>query len=518
MPSTYQSALRDMMPGSSALISNQAQGQSVEPFERSYNPFNPAFRESVRGVLNDVTGASNVAGNDGYLRSKVVNLGVDAMDATAVGNATGFGDTADALSKGNYGGAAINGIATLAGMIPIAGKPIANKIKSALRTMPEFGPVIQTARAGERFEIPVMDSVNPLGYSDNPLMGAVDQSQRPPTISQGTFKRRVSEYNTDPVIRRREDARLLGGVATSPEDLYMQTATYEQMLGRPLIVLPADKTIYGNVSRVAGVDIDPYMVQGGPGHLDKHGNWVSMGSAARGKQLHANKVMDKTGEQPMYVYTAMGNPGSNFAESASAVALRYIESGGGLTDNGVSLLNSKMGAMLDKGDTVGIATDWPGYESPQQVMEWLKNDTPKGPSAGNKRKAFISALDSKQLQDNGAPIMNDVYSIINEKELRDYPAGFSGHRAMLSEYTDHRNLMPDNTNDSYDTKIPGQHGLAITDPMVPWNVMFPDPAKARAKKQGPYRSFQTSGSAKDYQMANDEWFEGIQNYLRSLKE
>ena len=72
-------------------------------------------------------------------------------------------------------------------------------------------------------------------------------------------------------------------------------------------------------------------------------------------------------------------------------------------------------------------------------------------------------------------------------------------------------------NASYNTVIPAKQGLAITDEMVPWNVMFPDPAAARVMKQGPYRSFQTAGSAQDYQMANEQWLQGIQDYLGTLR-
>ena len=349
-------------------------------------------------------------------------------------------------------------------------------------------------------------------------MAQVDPNVRPETISPGTFNRRVQEYQNDPIIRNREQARLLGGVVTTPEDLFLQSATYEQLLGRPLIALPADRTMVGNVSRVAGIDIDPYLVEGGPRHLDRWGNWMSMGTAANTKQLHVNKVADATGQEPVLMYMGMGHPGSNFSESASAVALRYIDRVGGLTDDGVKILNRKMKAMLDKGDTQGIAQDWPGYESPQQVMSYLEKDTPNGPSAGNKRKAFIKALDSVEIQNQGAPIMSDVYSAINDPNLRDQPVGFSGYRAMLSKYTNPRDLERNTSmNASYDTVIPATQGLAITDEMVPWDVMFPDPASARAMKQGPYRSFQTSGSEQDYQMANEQWLQGIQNYLKTLK-
>ena len=67
------------------------------------------------------------------------------------------------------------------------------------------------------------------------------------------------------------------------------------------MILPADKTIYGEVNRVAGVDIDPVLVEGGPQHLDRYGNWMSMGGAARNKQAHVNRVREQTQQDPILI-------------------------------------------------------------------------------------------------------------------------------------------------------------------------------------------------------------------------
>jgi len=103
--------------------------------------------------------------------------------------------------------------------------------------------------------------------------------------------------------------------------------------------------------------------------------------------------------------------------------------------------------------------------------------------------------------------------------MLDNPAGFSGSRVMVAADADPL-TMEKNTglNASYDTVVQGEGGAVINQPMLPWNVMFPDPAAARANKQGPYRSFQTSGGAQDYQMADERWFQGVNKYLSSLRD
>lgn len=388
--------------------------------------------------------------------------------------------------------------------------------QSALRRF--SGPEIQTAQAGRVVETPPRDFRNEKGYSTNPLMAATDLQSRPENIARGSYQGLVNRYETDPDFAMREQARILGGRYTQPENLFMQSATYEDLLGKPLVILPADKTIYGEVNQVAGVDIDPVLVEGGPQHLDRYGNWMSMGGAARNKQKHVNRVREQTQQDPILMYTAMANPGSNFSVAPSEIAVSMIKKQGDLTRNQADMLDSAI-ANLNQNtqDLKGIPESWPGYESPEQLLEWLTTDSPTA-SAGNKRKAFMgdAILNKPAFQKSGFPIPNDIYSVVNEQEMMNMPKGMSGARAMLSTDIDPSDMVVDPTlNRSYNTIIPSQGGIAITEPMIPYDVMYPDPVAARAGKNDPYRSFQTSGGAQDYQMANEQWLEGVYRNLKS---
>ena len=213
----------------------------------------------------------------------------------------------------------------------------------------------------------------------------------------------------------------------------------------------------------------------------------------------------------------MDNKGSNFAEPASVIAARYIKSIGGLTRSGEDILNRQMASQLNKGDTQGVAESWGTLKSLEDLEDWLKTPD-EYVTAGNKRKAFMDVLTNRKLQAEGGPIPEDIYSVLNEQSMLDNPAGFSGSRVMVAADVDPR-AMQRNTeiNPSYNTVIEGEGGAVINQPMLPWDVMFPGPAAARANKQGPYRSFQTSGGAQDYQMADDQWQEGVDKYLSSLR-
>jgi hypothetical protein len=497
-------------------------GAEMKPFSPSINPFNPNFRATIGSKLREWIDDSGIGG--GY-RQGLINAGEGvetAIDFTPiVGDAVGIGDVRTSYNQGDMVGTGINAAAAAVGALPIVGDVAAKGAKSALRSLREnsqFGDAIQTANAGDVNEYPVRDFVNEKGYSINPLMAEVNQDVRPENIAKGSYRKLLSEYNENPIIAQRENARLLGGRVLSPDDLFAQEGTYEQLLGSPLIPLPADKTIFGTVDRVAGVDIAPYTVEGGPQHFDRYGNWMSMSGAAKSKQGHANRVRAETKKDPVYVYMGMDNYGSNFAEPASVIASRYIKSIGGLTKQGEDILNRQMKSQLNKGDTKGIAESWKGYTTPEDLEEWLKT-TDEYATAGNKRKAFMNVLTNRELQAEGAPIPEDIYSIINEQSMLDNPAGFSGSRVMVAADADPL-TMERNTglNASYDTIIQGEGGAVINQPMLPWDVMFPDPAAARANKQGPYRSFQTSGGAQDYQMADERWLEGVNKYLSSLRD
>ena len=387
----------------------------------------------------------------------------------------------------------------------------ADQGKSTL-TLEGFGPVEQTMRAGEIIRPSMYDIINEKGYSVAPFMANVDPSApRPENISAGTFKRRMQEYENNPIVRQREQARMLGGEIVSPQDAFMQTATLEQLQNRPLVMLPADRLAVGQVNKVAGVDVRPFRIDGGPQYADINKHWLSMESAAKAKQGHINRVREETQMDPVAVYVAMGEEGSDFSVGPSVATTRYLEATGGLTPEGAKILDQKMKSLPDNKDTKGIAKSWPGYKSPEQLEEYLTVDKGEGPSLGNRRKAFMSVMDNAELLKEGMPNRSDIYASVNNPELRGMPVGASGLRALITEYVNPNEMTYDPlTNASYDTVIPAQQALALpVESMTTWDTMFPSMAAARADKRSDraYRSSQTAGGALDYQMADQEWLD-----------
>jgi len=111
--------------------------QSAEPFVRSYNPFNPAFRDTVRSGINELIGGREMGGTPTQrYRAGMADLLSGSVDfVPGIGEAAGVGDVRRELGAGNYGNAAIAGGATMLGVLPIAGDMMAQAGKSALRAL-----------------------------------------------------------------------------------------------------------------------------------------------------------------------------------------------------------------------------------------------------------------------------------------------------------------------------------------------------------------------------------------------
>jgi len=117
-----ESALRQLVP------------QSAEPFVRSYNPFNPAFRETMRASISDLLGGRAVGGTPTQrYRANIADMLTGAVEmAPGVGEAVGVTDTRQAIRSGDYGTAAMLGGATALGMVPVIGDAASRAIREGL--------------------------------------------------------------------------------------------------------------------------------------------------------------------------------------------------------------------------------------------------------------------------------------------------------------------------------------------------------------------------------------------------
>ena len=142
-----QSALRQFTP------------QSAEPFVRSYNPLNPAFRDTVRSGITDLLGGRAMGGTPTQrYRAGMADLLTGAVDfAPGIGEAVGVADTVQAARGGNYGTAAILGGATVLGMAPLIGDAASKAIRGGL-DMSQSARMQRAAEQGFNVDMPVYQS------------------------------------------------------------------------------------------------------------------------------------------------------------------------------------------------------------------------------------------------------------------------------------------------------------------------------------------------------------------------
>ena len=115
-----ESALRGLVP----------RPQEIVAPTRSWNPLNPAFRDTVSSAVSNLLGSSNIAGREGYDRSLYADMLTGSVDfVPGVSEAAGVGDVRREVSQGNYPGAALAGVATALGVVPVIGDAAAKAVR-----------------------------------------------------------------------------------------------------------------------------------------------------------------------------------------------------------------------------------------------------------------------------------------------------------------------------------------------------------------------------------------------------
>jgi GNAT superfamily N-acetyltransferase len=77
-------------------------------------------------------GSSNIAGREGYDRSRYADMLTGSVDfVPGVSEAAGVGDVRREVSQGNYPGAALAGVATALGVVPVIGDAAAKAVRGA---------------------------------------------------------------------------------------------------------------------------------------------------------------------------------------------------------------------------------------------------------------------------------------------------------------------------------------------------------------------------------------------------
>lgn len=435
-------------------------------------------------------------------RAREQNAGIDLLAGAIPGVSEGLmsSDIANAWEGGSHGTAM--GLGALS-MLPWAAtiKKVGGAATDAVRAL--RGGADDAERALVREAAPIYD-VNGVPID---------------ALSKSEQTKYDKAIKASPAFRKMEAART---GETILEDTHQfsepNIIQFEDLLNKRGIPIHGDRTAAGKrLTRLNGIDIPGGVeLQGGAPYAHMHGDldtgygWASMGDAANKKQTHFKNAAHDTDTDVMGIYTTMGMDGLNFSHmptEAMVKILREMPMNKAMTKEATDEIRH----FKKAGNFVGLDSEY----ALDQLMG--QNGFPMR-GAGAMRKALIETLSKAKYQKAGAPNYFDMMNAMTDPNLgHNVPVGTSGY-AVIKGDPNAKTISAANVPDAlrhktYDTVIPGEYQGRMVE-QIPDEIMFPSVFKRMREqgKTGLHRAFSIGN--KDYQDFNEQWLEGVLNYLR----
>jgi hypothetical protein len=364
----------------------------------------------------------------------------------------------------------------------------------------------------------------------------------PKNMDPGQIKAATTRYikalEDNPMLRRREG---IGG-ARGPSSTEFYPADMndpriilpEDLLGEILMPNVGDTTQIGVLTKFGGYDLpEGVPSHGGPGfpqqmeELGRPYGWASNQGAANAKVAGFNKVATDTNQQPIAVVTSMGEEAQLFASPyAHAWILKAQELN----------LPKKQAAKFDAEVRRGVPNkdpkkkaiispfpEWVGINHPDAKAQLLGGPSPTRegvtyPSVGGRRKSvLLTANKNVEWRNSGLPSLGDLHKGL---QINPNETAFEVGRSGYSMYTPEIGVPtePIDFHQAYDTAIRGKYKGQIEGVTFPGRVMFPDIVKAYTDR-GKTEAMAIGGFMANpniYQKANQQWLDGIRDYLDNL--
>jgi hypothetical protein len=279
----------------------------------------------------------------------------------------------------------------------------------------------------------------------------------------------------------------------------------EAMQGGAIIPLTGDRSIAGqNLLGVGGTRFEtPVYLEGGYDFMRAHSPegtvWASEAGRSKGIQGRVNKAAEAFGNDVYGVYSAMGPEAMNFNVMMADALLEQMKAGK-LTKKSVKAFDDEVRK---------IRPEWKGAMSPEARQQLESN--------GALRHAFVDRMQLDTFQNAGFPNIAYTRYALTDPMLLDEPMYASG--LAVGRMSPGADIVtnPTTPHKTYNAQLQGQYvgGLQRS---VPMSVMFPDWYKQRREMGAPIsgdpRSFDLS---KPIQQTNQEWLDGVMNYLSRPK-
>lgn len=295
--------------------------------------------------------------------------------------------------------------------------------------------------------------------------------------------------------------------------------TVDDLVGKVGVPVSGDTSTTGKViETIGGVNLEsPVQVEGGSNfplrYQDQNYGWASMADAARKKQGNFALAADETGMEPVGIFSAMGKEAVNFSTPVAESMLQQARA--------LPIKKSDIKKFDD--ELRKLRPEWVGLNHPGAMDQLMgRGDYPQK-GAGKLRSVFVEEMSKSRYRDVGFPIKEDAHAEILQPELANAPIGSSGFSMFSAD--PNAPTMPNAPHQSYDTIIPGTY-IGGLEQSVPARVMYPDVYaeldKATNVAGQPFTESQKTGSLvmnpKLYQPFNEQWAEGVDNYLRQNKQ
>jgi len=295
--------------------------------------------------------------------------------------------------------------------------------------------------------------------------------------------------------------------------------TVDDLVGKVGVPVSGDTSTTGKViETIGGVNLEsPVQVEGGSNfplrYQDQNYGWASMADAARKKQGNFALAADETGMEPVGIFSAMGKEAVNFSTPVAESMLQQARA--------LPIKKSDIKKFDD--ELRKLRPEWVGLNHPGAMDQLMgRGDYPQK-GAGKLRSVFVEEMSKSRYRDVGFPVKEDAHAEILQPELANAPIGSSGFSMFSAD--PNAPTMPNAPHQSYDTIIPGTY-IGGLEQSVPARVMYPDVYaeldKATNVAGQPFTESQKTGSLvmnpKLYQPFNEQWAEGVDNYLRQNKQ
>jgi hypothetical protein len=529
--------------GESPFFKGYANGGDVDIFESPLD----RLTQPIRGDLGPM---QQIVAEEEGLRGKAKRLLAGAMgddrqayrragkllgaaDLTPVlGDAAAVADVSDAYRAGDPVGL---GLAAL-GFIPGIGGTL-SKVGKGLRGAPSISSegIPQPPKISKKEAVPLLKQQF---IEEQPPIGSFDEATGKP-VTEKLNRDRANAYERSivkgpPAVFRRELFRLGSKVERQPlaERKIINPEVLKDYVGVPVVgdmsariknptsqPYPEDAGILS----VRGVPLSRRVVPEGGFQFtaDSEGaekGWSSMEGIATKKQGNIILAAEKTGKDPIGIFSAMGAESMDFTSPTLEMMIAQIPA--------IRIPKADL-AAFDKVIREGTKTvkprpQWVGLDSPDVFDQILGEGGFDRGGAGALRIDILAEMKKDKWKKLGFPIYDDAYQTMKAQEFDEAVKNSTG----LSMYRadPNRGVFDEPYHKSYNKTFPAmkdQEYLGGLVQGVPPEIMFPDTFKdlsQRINRAGePFTYGQQTGSLvmnpKLYEEYDDEKIQGIIDYL-----